>query len=263
MLEISSRNNPLIKEIRGLNRRKNRWDNKLFVIEGIKIVKEAMLSEVNIKQIIYSEKLLSTPEGQELFQNIQSRDNIVKLTDNLFNEISDTDNPQGILAIVEFIERGFNDISNIKNPALLFLDRVQDPGNMGTIIRTGDAFNIDGIIIGEGCVDIYNPKVARSTMGSIFRVPIYVCEDSLDFLLNIKVQGIKVLATSLDGELLYNENLQESFICIIGNESRGVDPKIISIADGTIKIPMPGKAESLNAGVAASIIMYESMRCRK
>ncbi len=76
---------------------------------------------------------------------------------------------------------GFNDISNIKNPALLFLDRVQDPGNMGTIIRTGDAFNIDGIIIGEGCVDIYNPKVARSTMGSIFRVPIYVCEDSLDF----------------------------------------------------------------------------------
>lgn len=263
MLEISSKNNSLIKEIKGLYRRKNRWANKQFIIEGIKVVKEAILNKVNIKQIIYSEKLLSTPEGQELFQNIQFRDNVVKLTDNLFNEIADTDNPQGILAIVEFIEREFSDILNIKNPALLFLDRVQDPGNMGTIIRTGDAFNIDGIIIGEGCVDPYNPKVVRSTMGSIFRVPLYVCADSLDFLLNFKGKDIKVLATSLDGRLLYNENFQGGFICIIGNESRGVDPKIMSIADSAIKIPMPGKAESLNAGVAASIIMYESMRCRK
>ncbi|MGN9164673.1 TrmH family RNA methyltransferase [Tissierellaceae bacterium HCP3S3_D8] len=262
MLEISSRNNPLIKEIKGLYKRKNRWKKRQFIIEGIKIIEEAISNDKKLEHIIYSEKLLSTEEGQQFFEQIKDMGNVIKISTNLFDEISDTDNPQGILAIAEFIERTFQDMVNRERPSLLFLDRIQDPGNMGTIIRTGDAFNIGGILLGEGCVDPYNPKVVRSTMGSIFRVPIYVCDDTMNSLLKIRELGIRILATSLDGNFIYNERFEEAFVCVIGNESKGVDPEIMSMADRKIKIPMPGRAESLNAGVAASIIMYETMKWR-
>lgn len=262
MVEISSTKNPLIKEIKGLYRRRNRWQSKSFIIEGIKIIEEALENNVKLKYIIYSDRFLLNSEGESLIKNFNNKKNIIKVTESVFKEISDTENPQGVLGIAEFIERDLEEIKELKRPSLLFLDAIQDPGNMGTIIRTADAFNIDGIILGEGCVDPYNPKVVRSTMGSIFRTPIYICNNTLDCLMNIKEMGINILATSLDGELLYNGKFEDGFLCIIGNESRGVSKDILSLADNTIKIPMPGKAESLNAGVAASIIMYEAMKWR-
>lgn len=168
------------------------------------------------------------------------------------------------MGICEFNIRDFNEIVNLQKPFMLFLDGIQDPGNMGTIIRTADAFNIDGIILGEGCVDPYNSKVVRSTMGSIFRVPLYICKNSIESLLELKGKGFNIIATSLRGISIYNVdfNFNKKFLCIIGNEANGVSPKILDFADRQIKIPMPGNAESLNAGVAASIIMYEAMRSR-
>lgn len=263
MLEISSRNNPLIKEIKSLYKKKYRWKNKRYIIEGIKIVQEAICNDVDLRQIVYSEKLFSTIKGKNLFKDIENMRNLVKVPPKLFDEIADTENPQGILGIVDFNEMYFEDILSIDNPSLLFLDELQDPGNIGTIIRTCDAFGIDGILLGEGCGDPYSPKVVRSTMGSIFRVPIYMCDNTMDFLLQIKELGIKIVVTDLDGKPIYDEKFKDSFVCVIGNESRGVSPDIVSIADSRIKIPMPGKAESLNAGVAASIIMYEIMKWRR
>lgn len=260
MLEVSSPKNPLIKEIKGLYRKKNRWHSKSFIIEGIKIINEALVNNIELKHIIYADSLLSNPEGEELLDRLYN--NKIKVSENIFKEISDTENPQGILGVAMFCERDIKDIIKLENPSLLFLDAIQDPGNMGTIIRTADAFNMDGIILGEGCVDPYNPKVVRSTMGSIFRTPIYISNNTLDCLQVIKDMGINILATSLEGELLYNKSFKDGCLCIIGNESRGVSSEIISMAEETIKIPMPGKAESLNAGVAASIIMYESMKWR-
>ncbi|NLY44679.1 MAG: RNA methyltransferase [Tissierella sp.] len=262
MLEISSSQNSLIKEIKGLNRKKNRWKNRLFIIEGIKIIEEAIINGIKIKSILFSDGFLDSEEGSVFYEGIKNRDNLVKINDSLFNSISDTENPQGIMAICEFNVRNLSEVDYLNKPSILFLDGVQDPGNMGTIIRTADAFNIDGIILGEGSVDPYNLKVVRSTMGSIFRVPLYICDSSIETIIQLKNKGFDILATSLEGGAIYDSDFNSKFLCVIGNEANGVNPKILDMADRCIKIPMPGNAESLNAGVAASIIMYEVMRSR-
>ena len=262
MLEISSNQNPLIKEIKGLKRKKNRWENRLFIIEGIKIIEEAIINGIKIKNILFSDSFFESEDGAVFYGNIKNRDNIIKVQDSLFNSLSDTENPQGIMAICEFNIGSLADIDYINNISLLFLDGIQDPGNMGTIIRTADAFSIDGIILGEGCVDPYNLKVVRSTMGSIFRVSLYINDNSKKILEDFKNKGFEILATSLDGSPIYDIDFSGKFICVIGNEANGVDHGILAMADRCIKIPMPGNAESLNAGVAASIIMYEAMRSR-
>lgn len=260
--EISSKNNPLIKRVRGLKRKKNRWESKLFIIEGITIVEEALTNQVELSHIIYSDFLLSNPKGKEFFQKIKDRDKLIKVTKEIFREISDTENPQGVLGIVGFNKNSLAEIKNLKKPSLLLLDEIQDPGNMGTIIRSGDAFNIDGIILGKGCVDPYNPKVVRATMGSIFRCPIYMCEDTKACLKFLKNLNLSVLATSLNGQALYDRDFSKGSVCIIGNEARGISEELLSVVSEEISIPMPGGAESLNAGVAASIIMYELMKKR-
>lgn len=262
MIEITSAKNPTIKEIKTLYKRKNRWEHNLFIIEGIKIIDESISNNIDIKYMVYTDKLLNTKEGVEFFQRIKDRKELIKVDDSIFKEICDTDNPQGILAIARFKERSLKNIYELNRPFLLFLDKLQDPGNLGTIIRTADAFNIDGIILGKGSVDPYNPKVVRSTMGSIFRVPLYFCENTLECLGNVKNHGIEIIATSLKGVPIYNADFGKGFVLVIGNEAKGVSDDISSIASRSIKIPMPGGSESLNAGVAASIIMYEAMRCR-
>lgn len=258
--EISSNKNPLIKEIRSLNKKKHRWENRLFIIEGLKIIEEAISNEIKIKNIIISDSFLETEEGICFYKRISHINNLVKVNDSLFKSISDTENPQGIMAICEFNIRDISEIDNFEKPFMLFLDGIQDPGNMGTIIRTADAFNLDGLILGQGSVDPYNPKVVRSTMGSIFRVPLYICQDSIESIIGLKKKGFYIIASSLDGASIYNIDFNKKLLCIIGNEANGVNPEILKIAENKLKIPMPGSAESLNAGVAASIIMYESMR---
>ncbi len=263
MLEISSSKNPLIKEIKTLLRKKSRWEKRLFIMEGIKLIEEAMDNKLGIKNILYTEKLLTYSDGINLFDKVKNLGITVKVTESLFNEISNMENSQGIIATGYFnIER--LDLNNGKNRFFLFLDGIQDPGNMGTIIRSADAFSIDGIIIGEGCVDTYNPKVVRSTMGSIFRVPLYFINDNMEALGLLKDKGFKIFATSLEASVAnYDIDYKEDFVIVIGSESQGVQDNILQVSDKRIKIPMPGNAESLNAGVAASIIMYEGMKQRE
>lgn len=261
LVEVSSSKNPIIKEIKSLYRKKDRWENKLFIMEGIKIIEEAILNNMKLKFIIYTNKLLLSEEGNIFLNKIKDQNNVVNVTDNIFKEISDTDNPQGVLAVGSFILNPFRDLIEDSKSSLVFLDNLQDPGNMGTIIRSADAFKLDGIILGEGCVDPYNPKVIRATMGSIFRVPLYFIKDNMKSLLELKKCNYNIYSTSLEGSIPnYEANYNEKFVIIIGNESKGVDSNIINISDLLIKIPMPGEAESLNAGVAASIVMYEAMK---
>lgn len=263
MLEITSIKNPLIKEIKSLYRKKSREKNNSFIIEGIKMVEEAIDNSYPIKNIIYTDQLLKIKDGENFFEKIKELDNIIYVPNNIFNEISDTENPQGILGIARFEYKELNRIKSKEKPFLLLLDEVQDPGNMGTIIRTADAFNADGIIITDGCVDPYNPKVVRATMGSIFRVPLYYTSNGIQELNNLKDMDIQLFSTSLTGSIpIYEADFSEGFVLIIGNESNGVSEGIISLSDKLIKIPMLGGAESLNAGVAASIIMYEVMKQR-
>jgi len=261
MIQISSSKNPLIKEIKGLFKKKDRWTNKLFIIEGIKLIDEAINNDVIIKNIIYTDKLSKTKDGLEFFNRLDKLGNLINVPENIFNEICDTENSQGILATVEFSIRSLEDLKDESNNFLLFLDGIQDPGNMGTIIRSADAFKVNGIILGVGCVDPYNSKVVRATMGSIFRVPLYFIKNDMDTLLELRENKYKIYATSLEGSITnYDITYNDKFVIIIGNESNGVDNSIIQLSDKLIKIPMPGLAESLNAGVAASIIMYEGMK---
>ncbi|MFA7532860.1 MAG: RNA methyltransferase [Tissierellaceae bacterium] len=260
---ISSVKNPLIKNIKSLHRKKERLKNSSFVIEGIKIIEEAIESNYPIKNIVYTDQLLKVKDGENLFNKIREFHNLIYVTDNVFKEISDTENPQGVLAVAEIRQMEINQLNFNKMLFLLYLDQLQDPGNMGTVIRTADAFNVDCIIIGQGSVDPYNPKVVRATMGSIFRVPLVYETKGYGELKYLKEKGIHLYATSLEGsKLIYEVDYKSCFILAIGNESNGISEKIISMSNGLIKIPMPGKAESLNAGIAASIIMYEVMKQR-
>ena len=184
--------------------------------------------------------------------------NCVYVTEKVFSGITDVTNPQGILAVI-----GKNtDIKEIDYNQNLFLvlDNIQDPGNMGTILRTADSVNLKQIIVAKGTADCYNPKVVRSTMGAIFRVKVIECEDLKKVLKEMKKRKIKVYATDLQTDKsIYDVDYQKSAI-IIGNEANGVSRDILELADEKIKIPMIGKTESLNAAVATGIILYEVIR---
>lgn len=263
MIQITSLKNPLIKEVKSLYKKKGRISSKSFIIEGIKTIEEAINNGYDLRKIIYCDRLLKSRDGLDFFKIIEYMDNLVYVSNNIFKEISDTENPQGILAIAKLEFRNLSELDNKEKPFLLFLDGLQDPGNMGTIIRTADAFNIDGIILTDGCVDPYNPKVVRATMGSIFRLPLYYISNGVDELASLKNRGMKIYSTSLEGSLpIYDLDYKSGTILVIGNESKGVSDEIFALSHGLIRIPMPGKAESLNAGVAASIIMYEAIKQR-
>ena len=263
MICITSSSNSKIKDIKSLYKKKERWNKGIFIIEGIKVVEECINNNYPLEDIIYSDELLKIRGGEELFEKIRNYNNLINIPSKLFKEISDTETPQWIIATAKFKRNSIEEIQKNKNPFILLLEKIQDPGNMGTIIRTADAFNIDGVAITPGSVDVYNPKVVRSTMGSIFRTPIYHISNKLEFIEKLKNQKYKIYSTSLEAEKYIHEmDFSGASIILIGNESRGVSTSMSSLADELIKIPIPGGAESLNAGIASSIIMYEAMRQR-
>lgn len=150
-----------------------------------------------------------------------------------------------------------------KDKFIIILDEIQDPGNMGTIIRTADAFGASGVVLTPNCVDIYNPKVVRSTMGSLFHIPIAQVEDKIQLIEELKNKHVKIYATSLESaNYVYDIDFRRDFALVIGNESKGISQQILDLADNIVKIPIMGNAESLNAAIASSIIMYETVRQR-
>lgn len=261
---ITSSSNSIIKEVKSLHRKKDRWMKKSFFVEGVRAVKDCINSNSNIAHLVYSDMLFSIKGGKELFDELsQENYKLIYISDKLFGEISDTEKPQGILAIVHFDFKKLNDIVKEKGNFLILLDRVQDPGNMGTIIRTADAFGSNGVIVTEGCVDIFNPKTIRSTMGSIFHIPLLYYGSTNEAIKDLRDNGITVITTSLDAkEHCFDVDFKRDFALIIGNEASGVSDEVIDDSDLLIKIPMPGDAESLNAAIASSVIMYEVLRQR-
>lgn len=184
--------------------------------------------------------------------------NCIYVTEKVFSGITDVTNPQGILAVIGK-NTDINEIDYNQN-LFLVLDNIQDPGNMGTILRTADSINLKQIIVSKGTADCYNPKVVRSTMGAIFRVKVIECEDLKKVVKEMKKRKIKVYATDLQTDKsIYDVDYKKSAI-VIGNEANGVSKGLLEIADEKIRIPMIGKTESLNAAVATGIILYEVVR---
>ncbi len=249
---ISSKENALIKNVRKLKEKKHRNSQRLFLVEGFRFIEEAIKSEFNIKYIFISENC--TSENYDRYINFSG--DVYTVSSSIFKIISSTDTPQGVIAVVE---NKVLDLSS-NDGVYILVDKIQDPGNLGTIIRTAHASNCLGVIITKGTVDIYNEKTLRSTMGSIFNIPIIEDKD-LSFVKELQERGYKLVTSSLDTENnFYDINLTGKVIIAVGNEGNGISDEIYELSNEKVKIPMPGGAESLNASVAASIMMYEAVR---
>lgn len=256
MIFIESKDNNLFKETRKLKERKNRTKSSKYIIEGFRLVQEAFKAGLDIDYLVVtsdgSEKINSYLE-EYLDDNMK----IYEMTNALFNEIISTEKPQGIAAVVNMNEKPLDMNGNF----YLLCDKVQDPGNLGTIIRTAHAVKADGIILTKGTVDIYNEKTIRSTMGSLFYVPIHYDDDKMTLVNSLKDRDFKIVVTSLDTEKdFFQEDLKGKVLLTVGNEGNGVSDEVYELADTKVKIPMPGNAESLNVAIATSVIMYEKVR---
>ena len=275
---ISSKDNKRIKYIRSLLEKGNiRKKNHQFVVEGIKLVDEALeygkVLEVVCAESLYNELISGDLSGNRLLaENDKNITNYVKkessllvVSDTVFKSMSETKTPQGILAVAEMpdyrlLDKGFLEQAYTKNGKikLLVLEDTADPGNLGTIMRTAEAAGVTGVIMGKGTVDIFNPKVVRSTMGSIFRLPFTYVEDLKETIQKLKTQGISFYATHLKGKKSYKDiKYSDSSAILVGNEARGLSDEVADLADTYVLIPMQGKVESLNAAVAAALMMYE------
>ena len=258
MQSISSKENELIKHIKKLKDKKGRDISNEYVIEGIKLIQEAIQENVNIKQIIVCDDCDKTESiPKDLMYEIAKYD-CIYVTKKIFKYISEVQEPQGILAVIE--KNNLDREIDYSQDIIVALDDVQDPGNLGTILRTVDSIGLTQILVSKGTADSYNPKVVRSTMGAIFRIKIIECEDLEKTLKEIKKHKFKVVVTSLQTEnSIYEINYNKKVI-VIGNEAKGVEKNIQELADEKIKIPMLGKTESLNASVATGIVLYEYVR---
>ena len=253
---ISSKDNEIIKNIRKLKEKKYRDLENSYIIEGIKLIKEAIEEKAVIKQIVMCEEFSDEEIDKDTMFEI-ARQNLVYVTKNVFNAITDVKTPQGIIAVVE---KKHNEDANYKEDIIIALDDIQDPGNLGTILRTVDSANLKQVIVSKNTVDVYNPKVVRSTMGAIFRINIVEADNLKKELENARSYGYKVMVTSLNAKKNIYEAEYNKKVIVIGNEANGVSKEIQDMADEKVIIPMLGKTESLNASVATSIMVYEYVR---
>ncbi len=257
MKKITSKDNEFVKHIKKLQDKKYRNLNNEFLIEGIKIIKEAVQEKANIKHIIICDDCENSDISKELTYEIAKYD-CVYVSKQIFNTMTDVKNPQGILAVVGK-ENTENEI-DYSQDIIVALDDLQDPGNLGTILRTVDSIGLNQILVSKGTADCFNPKVVRSTMGAIFRVKIIECENLMETLKKAKKNHYQIMVTSLQTEKsIYDVDYNKKVI-VIGNEANGVEQDIQDFADEKIKIPMIGKTESLNASVATGIVLYEYVR---
>ncbi len=258
---ITSGQNNTIKEIKALHQKKYRDAQQLYFIEGIRFVGDALENGQNIIKAVISDRLESLNGGSALLSKLSMVcGQIFCVPEKLFKEISDTQSPQGVLAVLTKQPPDME--AALENgKAVVILDSLQDPGNVGTIIRTADAAGISAVLMTKGCVDVYSPKVLRSTMGSVFHLPIIEDVDIIKSLEALREKGYKIIASHLKGENnYYEEDLTLRSAIIIGNEANGISEETAALSDKLVRIPMPGRAESLNASVAASIMIYEYVR---
>jgi len=254
--DIASKNNSIYKLIKTLSQKKVRESNGLFIMEGTRLLEEAISRGVKIKYLVIDETVENVPEINQDYQ-------VLRLSNNLFKKISNTVSPQGIIAVAEQVEISLVEIILNENPLVVVLNGIQDPGNLGTIIRTSAAAGATAVLLTKGTVDLYNPKVIRSTMGSLFQMPIINGLDDNEAVEWLNHHSINIMLADLDGEeYYYSANLKKSLALVIGNENKGPNDIWRKAAYKKIKIPILGFAESLNASVAAGIIIYDVVRQR-
>ena len=258
MQVITSKDNEIIKNIKKLKEKKYRDQENKFIVEGIKMIKEAILENTDIDKIVICEECINNGTiDKELLYEIAKED-CVYVTEKVFNTLTDVSNPQGILATIN--KQNSEENISYNEDVIVVLDGIQDPGNLGTILRTVDSPQHQQAILSEKTADPYNPKVVRSTMGAIYRVNIVRSNNVIETLKNMKKHKYEITATSLStNKSIYDIDYSKKVI-VIGNEANGVSNEVMNLADIKVKIPMLGKTESLNAAVATGVILYEYLR---
>ena len=261
MEKITSTGNKFIKEVRELEKKaRARRESGFFVAEG-----ERLCSEIPYENIVrifvtpaYKGRMPKGMGTDEKGNALSGRVPVFEVSDQVMEYMSDTKTSQGILAVVK--QKHYTALSG---DFFIILDTLQDPGNMGTIFRTAEAAGVDGIVMNRNCVDIYSPKVVRATMGAMFRMPFLICEDLPAEITRMKSRGVSVYAAHLKGEKKHWEfDYTRPTAFMIGNEGNGLSDEIAALADSYLRIPMMGETESLNAAVAATVLMYEAVRQR-
>ncbi len=255
---ITSTSNPQVKNLQQLMKKaRARNTQDVFLAEGMKMFEEAPKERVNK---VYLSKSLYEVKGDSFLKGLPME----ILEDHVFASVSDTKTPQGILCVIRQFHYQAEDLLCREHPVLLLLEDLQDPGNVGTILRTAEGAGVSGVFLSRTSVDLYNPKTIRSTMGSVYRVPFFYTEELKDILPLFKERDIRTYAAHLQGKHSYDEeDYRTGCAFFIGNEGNGLSGELSSRADIKIRIPMYGKLESLNAAVAASILMYEACRQRR
>ena len=256
---ITSSTNQQMKNIAMLIKKaKARKEQGLFVVEGKKMFTE--VPKEWLSGIYVSESFLEQEEAKELLRGMTYE----IVSDSVFKSTSDTQTPQGILCLVKIPNYDLTQLLQGERTHILILESIQDPGNLGTMLRTGEGAGITGVIMNQTTVDLFNPKTIRSTMGSIYRVPYFVSRNLEETIEEIKARGVNVYAAHLRGKMSYDEpDYTRACAFLIGNEGNGLSDVIADFADSYIRIPMEGQVESLNAAVSASLLMYETNRQRR
>lgn len=258
MKRIESRENKIFKRLNSLKNRKNREKERLFIAEGERFADEIPEGE-GTEYFVLSDSFCQTHDAARYDRKAET----LVLPDSLFAVLCDTETPQGVLAVCRRLEWDVDEVLRRDKPFFLLAEEMQDPGNLGTVIRTADACGADAVFLSKGSVDLYNPKTLRATMGSLFHIPVFQNVSIAEIAGKLKEQGIPLYAAHLRGEqFLYALELKKACAFLIGNEARGLSAQSAALCDQWVRIPMPGQAESLNASVAAAVLMYEAVRQR-
>lgn len=260
MLVITSKDNSNVKQIIKLKKSaKQRKQDALFLAEGLRICVDAMKSKAKIKILVVTEKAIEkhNSEFKELFSYAEKT---ICVSENIFALMSDTQSPQGFLCVIKTLDK-IAEFDTIKgNGKYVALDNIQDPNNLGTILRSAEAFNVSGVILSKDCCDIFSPKVVRGSMGAVFRVAFIIVDNLKDYL--IENPFLNSYAAVVDGnpEKIIDISFKTPCVVVIGNEGNGIKQETVDVCNKKITIPMDGKAESLNASVAAAILIWEMMK---
>lgn len=259
-MEVTGLQNPVVKAAAELKQKKYRTQNGLYLAEGLRTAEEAVAYKA-VETLFYvatdDERTMHLLEDAAA-QNIK----LVCVSENVMKKIADTETPQGIIAVCKMRQPKLEKLL-ASGKMLLVLDRVGDPGNIGTMLRTADAAGIGGLVLLKGCADIYAPKTVRSSMGSLFHIPVLSGVSEQEFVSAAKKAGYDLLVTCLDGaDNLYKADLSGRIAFVMGNEAGGVSESLLEKADKRVYIPMAGRTESLNVAMAAGIVMFEALRRR-
>lgn len=261
---ISSQSNSIIKKVKKLHSRSGRKKLGQYFIEGIRSVEQVLDNGAPVREVLFSSNVLEFAGGENLIRRLEEKAiPVIEVSREVFDSIADTGTPQYIMAILDIILYETENVISGANILVVIVDGIQDPGNLGAIIRTADAAGADGVILLKGTADLYNPKTVRSTMGSIFSIPVMHADDAASLVELLRRCGVKVVATGLEGSKYYFEaDYTGSTAVVIGSEAHGVSKCLMERCDECVRIPMQGKAESLNAAVASAVVLYKAVEQR-